>query len=133
MIKSVINRRVPYYEVDRMGYLFYGYYPLLYEAGRTELLREIGMPNSKLEEEGFLLPAISLEVKYKQPIHYDELIRVETIVDEVPLVRLTFNFELFNNRRLVNKGASQFCFVDAQSRQPLKAPKMLIEAFEKRL
>jgi acyl-CoA thioester hydrolase len=133
MISNLIHTRVPYYKVDRMGYLFYGYYPLLYEKGRTELLRKLGIPNSKMEQNGILLPALSINIEYIKPVHYDEYIDIETSIHEIPHTRFTFYHKIYHNDNEVNKGASQFCFVDATTRKPVKAPLELINAVKQGL
>ncbi|HEY0055110.1 MAG TPA: hypothetical protein VGB63_07130 [Pedobacter sp.] len=43
--------RVRYGETDQMGYMYYGNYAELYEVGRVEMLRSLGMTYKSMEEE----------------------------------------------------------------------------------
>lgn len=45
------TKRVRYAETDKMGYLYYGNYAALYEIGRVEMLRELGIPYKMFEDE----------------------------------------------------------------------------------
>jgi acyl-CoA thioester hydrolase len=51
MLKFDYKKRVRYGETDMMGYLYYGNYAQLYEIGRVETMRSIGLSYKKLEED----------------------------------------------------------------------------------
>ena len=72
MYTSETKVRVRYGETDKMGYVYYGVYPLYYEVGRTELMRKFDYPYKKIEEMGIMLPVKSLDVKYYQAAKYDD-------------------------------------------------------------
>lgn len=130
MDREVIKRRVHYYEVDQMNYLFYGYYPLLYEEGRTALLRKANIPVRYLEEQGILLPAISLSIDYKKPAYYDDLLSIETLVEKLANVRVYFIHHIRNQSGdLINIGRTGFCFVEATSRKPIKPPEEVLKVW----
>lgn len=120
--------RVRYGETDKMGYVYYGNYPLYYEVGRTELMRHFGFPYKKIEDLGIILPVKSLDVKYYKPAVYDDLLTIKTIIKELPKARITFYYEIFNeNNDLLNHGTTTLVFVDEKSRKPRRAPEELIE------
>jgi acyl-CoA thioester hydrolase len=48
--------RVRYSETDQMGQAYYANYLVWFEAARGHLMRELGLPYGRLEEEGVLLP-----------------------------------------------------------------------------
>ena len=77
MYSSTTKIRVRYGETDAMGYVYYGNYPLYYEVGRTEMIRDLGLTYKKIEEDGILLPVTSLNIKYYKPALYDELLTVK--------------------------------------------------------
>ncbi|HKK61861.1 MAG TPA: thioesterase family protein, partial [Bacteroidales bacterium] len=64
MIEYSTEIRVRYGETDTMGFVYYGNYPLYYEVGRTELMRSIGIPYSRLENKGIILPVVKMEASY---------------------------------------------------------------------
>ena len=73
--------RVRYAETDRMGLLHHANYLVYFEQSRTELLRTMGFSYKDLEDQGYLLVLTKVEVRYKKPAFYDELLTVRTIVE----------------------------------------------------
>ena len=88
---------VRYAETDRMGIVHHSNYPIWFEAGRTEFIRKLGMPYSKIEEEGYLLPLIELKCCYKGAAGYEDEITVKTCIKEMTAVRVTFYYEVYKN------------------------------------
>ena len=52
-VKNVTSYRVIYGDTDQMGVVYYANYLRWFESGRSELLRQIGLPYVKIEEQGF--------------------------------------------------------------------------------
>jgi acyl-CoA thioester hydrolase len=128
MITFENKLRVRYGETDKMGYVYYGNYPLYYEVGRTELMRHFGFPYYKIEEMGFMLPVKNLNVKYYKPAVYDDLLTIKTIIKELPKAKITFYYEIYNeNKELLNQGETTLVFIDENSRKPRRAPDELIK------
>jgi len=128
MYTSETKIRVRYGETDKMGYVYYGIYPLYYEVGRTELMREFDFPYSKIEEMGIMLPVISLDIKYTKAAIYDDLLTIKTIIKELPSARITFNYEVYNQQNeLLNNGSTTLVFIDEKTRKPRRAPDELIK------
>ena len=124
--------RVRYGETDQMGYVYYGNYPLYYEVARTEMLRSVGLSYRRMEDEGILLPVQSLNIKYIEPAHYDDLLTLRITLKEMPTARIHFFYELFNEQKtLLNTGETVLVFVDAQTRRPRRAPQALTAELQK--
>ncbi len=131
MIEDTTEIRIRYGETDRMGYVYYGNYPLFYEVGRTELMRKLGFPYKKLEDMGVMLPVKSLEVDYISPSFYDDLIQIKTTLHLLKGVKVEFQYELFDQKgRLLNKGKTTLVFVDSKTRKPIRIPEDLKEAVQ---
>ena len=129
MYSSETKIRVRYGETDKMGYVYYGVYPLYYEVGRTELMREFEFPYSKIEEMGIMLPVISLDIKYLKAARYDDLLTIKTIIKELPVARITFNYEVYNQQNeLLNEASATLVFIDEKSRKPRRAPDELLKS-----
>ena len=128
MYTSEAKIRVRYGETDKMGYVYYGVYPLYYEVGRTELMRTFDYPYKKIEDMGIMLPVISLDVKYYQAAKYDDLLTIKTTLKELPYARITFYYEVLNEEGvLLNEGSTSLVFVDEETRKPKRAPKELLD------
>ena len=63
-----------------MGVAHHAAYAPWLEMGRTELLRESGVTYAQLEKAGVFLVVTSLEVKYRRPILYDDVVEIRTTV-----------------------------------------------------
>lgn len=121
--------RSRYGETDQMGYVYYGRYLEYFEEARTEMIRSLGFPYAKLEESGVMLPVIHTEVDYKAPIYYDELMRVEVMLFEVPTVRLETFYKVYTDRQSQPhiKGNVSLCFMKENTRKPCRAPSNFID------
>lgn len=124
--------RVRYAETDQMGYVYYGNYAQYFEVARVEFLRSIGLSYKKLEASGVMMPVLSLESRYFHPAKYDDLLRIETEIPEIPQgVRILFKYKVFNeNGLLLHEGKTELVFVNMEKNRPCKAPEILIKALE---
>ena len=61
------DRVVKYYETDRMGVVHHSNYIRWFEEARVEFMRDIGLPYSHMEDEGIMVPVVTVECKYKNP------------------------------------------------------------------
>ncbi|HEY0176609.1 MAG TPA: thioesterase family protein [Pedobacter sp.] len=115
--------RVRYSETDKMGYVYNGNYASYYEIGRTEMMRGLGMNYAKMEESGIMLPLLDLNCKFIKPAFYDQELTIKTIVKELPGIRITFNYELYNEEDvLINIGSTTLVFFDMVKKKPCPPP-----------
>lgn len=107
---------VRYAETDQMGIVHHSNYPVWYEAGRTDFIRKLGMPYSKIEEEGVLLPLIELHCRYRGAARYEDNIIIRTKVKEVTNTRVTFHYEVHCNGgdEPINTGETVHAFTTRQ-------------------
>ncbi|HZZ20360.1 MAG TPA: thioesterase family protein [Opitutaceae bacterium] len=132
MIRSRAEVTVRYAETDMMGIVYHANYLPWFEVGRTTLLKEIGVPYRKLEEEGFRLPVLEISAKYLRPAIYDDTIEVITTLAEKPLLRIRLEYEVRRGSELLATGSSTHAFVDRQGkpvRPPTWASDMIAKAF----
>jgi acyl-CoA thioester hydrolase len=116
MTSGEITIRVRYAETDRMGLLHHANYLIYFEQGRTELLRSLGLSYKELEDRGFLLVLTKIEVRYRWPARYDDLLTLKTTVIRTTTVRIDHRYELFCEDRLLAEGASTLACVDRDGR-----------------
>lgn len=116
MTSGEITIRVRYAETDRMGLLHHANYLIYFEQGRTELLRTCGLSYKDLEDQGFLLVLTKIEVKYRRPAHYDDLLTLKTMVTRTTSVRIDHRYELSCEKHLLAEGASTLACVDREGR-----------------
>ena len=115
--------RVRYAETDQMGYVYYGNYATYYEVTRVEALRSLGISYKILEENGVLMPVLENWSKYIRPAKYDDLLTIKLILKEMPAMRITFEYEVFNeDKKLINLGSTTLVFLDKSSGKPITVP-----------
>ena len=116
MTAGEITIRVRYAETDRMGLLHHANYLVYFEQARTELLRDIGATYKSLEDGGHLLVLTKIEVRYRRPAHYDDLLTVRTRVERITSVRIDHAYEVLRGSELVAEGSSTLACVDREGR-----------------
>lgn len=111
-----IQIRVRYAETDRMGLLHHANYLVYFEQARTELLRDRGMTYRAMEDEGFFLVLSKIELKYKRPAHYDDLLTIKTTVARTTPVRIEHVYQVLRGTELLAEGSSTLACVDRQGK-----------------
>ena len=123
--------RVRYADTDRMDMVYHGTYAAYLEAARVEMLRDAGFVYAKMEREGTLLPVVQLDLTYKQPARYDELLEVHTHIIQPPTSKLELHCEVRRGRDLLVVGRVVLVFVDGESGRPRRAPEDLARTMSK--
>jgi acyl-CoA thioester hydrolase len=112
MLSGEISIRVRYAETDRMGLLHHANYLVYFEQGRTELLRSQGLAYRDLEDQGFLLVLTRVQVRYRSPARYDEVLTLRTTVVRTTLVKIEHRYELLRDGMLLAEGETTLGCVD---------------------
>src|SRR5437764_5716723 len=75
--------RIAYADTDRMGVIYYANYLVLFERGRTEFLRSLGLRYRDMEDQmGIYMPVMEAHCDYFFPGRLDDLIQVRTFLNE---------------------------------------------------
>ena len=128
MISFETKIRVEYHHTDQMGIVHHSNYVKFFEVARTEWLRASGLTYAEMERRGVMMPIVDVAVKYRNPALYDELISVTAYVDEAPMARMTFRYEVRGeDGRDIASGSTTLGFIDKETRRPIRAPKWLLE------
>lgn len=77
-----------------MGLAYHANYLVWCEMGRTDFMRELGVPYGELEKGGHFLAVAEANVRYGAAARYDDVIRVDTWVDAVKSRTITFAYEV---------------------------------------
>ena len=126
--------RVRYGETDQMSFVYYGVYAQYYEVGRVELLRSLGVTYKELEESGYALPVVNLQIKYNKPAYYDDELIIRTTIKEMPSARITFYYETINSKgELLNTGEVVLVFMDKKTGKPCLSPTIVLDKLKNKL
>jgi acyl-CoA thioester hydrolase len=112
MVHGEIQIRVRYAETDRMGLLHHANYLVYFEQGRTELLRQQGFSYRDIEDQGFYLVLTKVQVRYKSPAYYDDLLTLRTFVQRITLVKIEHRYELVRDGVILAEGETTLGCVD---------------------
>ena len=120
--------RVRYADVDQMGFMYYGNYAKLFEIGRVEALRNLGVRYKDLEDDGIWMPVYENNSKYLEPAKYDELLTIKCILNDLPKVRIIFNTEIINeSQKIIHNGITTLVFIKANTQKITTCPDVIIE------
>jgi acyl-CoA thioester hydrolase len=113
-----------------MGVAWHGEYLAWFEVGRTELLRGLGLTYRELEEQGLRLPVIEVQVRYRLPAVYDDLLEIRTTLSHLSGARVAFGYEVVREgtQGPLATGTTAHAAVDRQGR-----PRRLPEELRRRL
>ena len=114
--------RVSYGDTDQMGVVYYANYLELFERGRTDMLREAGLPYRKMEEMGLILPVREAHCDYLASAEYDDLLTLRSYVAEVKGATLKIATEIYREDKLLVKGYVVLVCVDKTSRRVIRIP-----------
>lgn len=77
-----------------MGFVHHSRYLVYMESARTELLRATGQSYLEWEESGVLLPVVGVQIDFRKPAYYDDMVHVETEITDVTRLRLAFRYRI---------------------------------------
>ena len=129
-----IQIRVRYGETDQMGVVYHGNYALYLEMGRIEWLRKLGISYKNMEENGIMLPVVSLNINYKKSAGYDDIINVKTQLKNKPTAKIEFDYEITDESgEILTTASTVLVFVDMKTNRPTRAPNYILELFDANL
>jgi acyl-CoA thioester hydrolase len=120
--------RVVYSDCDPFNVVYYANYFTLFERGRTELFRAMGIPYSAIEKQGIYVPVSDSRCRYKRSARYDDLLYIESAVQELKRASITISYRILRNvhRELLAEGYTVHAFVNTDGK-PRRIPKEIID------
>ncbi len=126
------ERKINYYETDRMGVVHHSNYIRFLEEARCQMLASCDMPYSDFEEQGVMIPVLGVNCNYKQHVTFNDVIEIKPFVKEFNGVRLTMGYCVTNKKtgNLVLTGETKHCFTD-KNLKPIRLQKQIPNFYEK--
>lgn len=126
-----IEIRIRYGETDQMGVVYHGNYAQYLEMGRIEWLRKLGVSYKKMEDDGIMLPVISLSLDYKKSASFDEVIKVKTQLVKQPSVKIEFDYEITNKKgEILTLAKTVLAFMGKKTWKPIKCPDYILDKLQ---
>ncbi|MGC7873091.1 acyl-CoA thioesterase [Desulfosporosinus sp. SYSU MS00001] len=108
--------RVRYAETDQMGIVYHANYLIWFEVGRSEFFRDLNLPYTKFEEQGFSLAVIEANCRYRKPAHYDDELEIITTIEKITSRSVTFLYEIYRDNTLLAQGKTAHLFINKEGR-----------------
>jgi acyl-CoA thioester hydrolase len=117
-MKIVTSHRVIYGDTDQMGVVYYANYLRWFEKGRSEFLRQIGLPYKTIEEQGLHFPVTDVSCRYFRSARYDDVITIATQLTSVGRATLNFDYTISRegDSSSLASGSTRHACVDARGR-----------------
>ncbi len=130
MLDNTTQVRVRYAETDQMGVVYHANYVVWMEVGRVEAMRAAGLNYAAMEEEGVRVAVVGVEVEYRAPARYDDVVNVRARVVEVLSRKMRIEYEMTraSDGTLLATGATRHLFVNAEMR-PVRCPDKYFQLF----
>lgn len=114
MEEIFMERKVAYYETDRMGIVHHSNYIRYMEEARLSWLEQHGLAYDNLESIGIMLPVISVNAEYIKPLKFGDTFNITTKLIELSNVKIKLSYEVRNSGtgELCATGESVHCFVN---------------------
>lgn len=132
MKEYIFERKINYYETDRMRVVHHSNYIRFLEEGRCEWMESLGIPFNVLEENGITIPVLGVNLEYKYHVTFNDIIEVHIFMKEYNGVRMTIGYKVLNkeNGNIVLIGETKHCFTNKDLR-PINLKKVNPEFYEK--
>ncbi|MEW9669902.1 acyl-CoA thioesterase [Ammoniphilus sp. 3BR4] len=83
-------------DTDKAGIVFYPNYFKWFDIASHQLFRRIGLPMSELEsKQNIILPILDVRGSFENPLYYDDIITIKTMVAEIHRKTIRFEHEVF--------------------------------------
>lgn len=128
----IFERKINYYETDRMGVVHHSNYIRYLEEARCEWLKKSGMPFSVLEENNITIPVLGVSCTYKYHVTFEDTILVHARITEYTSVRMKVEYELTDKKtgKLLMTAETKHGFTD-KNLKPISLKKYAPEFHEK--
>jgi len=119
--------RVYYEDTDFSGLVYHSAYLHYFERARTEFLRSIGVHHSELIREGIAFAVRSMQIEFEAAAHIDDLLEVETRVEEVTPARLRLDQRILRDGNAITRAGVLVVAIKASGR-PARMPNAVLGA-----
>ena len=129
----IIRKEVMPQHTDHAGVLWHGYYLNWLEEARIDALFKVGIKYIDLIKDGYEMPVVSIEIKYKSPILHGEeiLIESEFVINESPRIKINSNF-IGRNNIIKTSSSIDLVLINKENFSIVrKKPKFFLEALNK--
>lgn len=127
---------VRYAETDQMGIAHHANYPIWYEAGRTDFIKQFGVSYTEMEQSGIMTPLLNLHCHYGLPAFYEDELVIRTKLIRLTPARIVFAYTVCRLERdgtetHLGTGETEHAIIDKQTFRPCNFKKRMPQLYEK--
>ena len=130
-MNHLMDVKIYYEDTDCGGVVYYANYLRYMERARTEYLDSRGFAVKKLMDEGTIFMVLRVEIDYKSPARYGDVIEIETCVRDVTRATMVFEHVMRDksSRRVFVECRAKVVYVDANAK-PKRLPSEYVERMQ---
>ena len=121
MADHFIEKKIYYHDTDAGGVVYYANYLKHLEEGRSEFCLSKGISMVESAKEGVIFPVVHLEIDYKSPARYGDIVRVYTRIEKLGFSSIHFFQEIKNKDILLVKAKTVWACVN-EALKPIAIP-----------
>lgn len=107
--------RVRYAETDAQGIVHHAVYPVWFEEGRSDFLRQIGVSYSQWEQQGYFVVVVDLTSRYHKPAFYEDQLTVITRLKRFKKRLMEFSYQVLDvNGTVLTHGTTRHLIMDKE-------------------
>jgi len=127
-MEIIFERKINYYETDRMGVVHHSNYIRFLEEARCFWLEKVGMPFEALEEKGITIPVLGVKCEYKYHVTFSDVLQIKVFIKEYTGVRMTVGYDVKDKKtgKTVIIAETKHCFTNKNLR-PINLKKYVPE------
>lgn len=131
-MEFIFERKINYYETDKMGVVHHSNYIRYMEEARCAWLESIEMPFTLLEENNITIPVLGVNCEYKYHVTFGDIIIIKPYVKEYTGVRMKVGYDIKDKKtgKTVLVGETKHCFTNENLR-PVNLKKVSKEFSDK--
>lgn len=123
-----VTLRPGYADTDQMGVVHHSNYARFYETARWEVFRQLGMPYSTIEDQGYQLPVIAMNFQFHKPAFYDDELTIAVHIKNVHGVKLSFSYQITNTLgERINTAHVELACVHQKNKKACRIPEWILK------
>ena len=118
-------------DTDAGGVVYHSQYLNFMERARTEWLRHLGFVQTEMREKlGVLFVVRHIDMHYKKPAKFDDMLIVRTCLINQGRSFITFEQSILRDEEMLTSSMVKVVCIDAEKFKPVSIPKLMLERFE---
>ncbi len=132
-MKAIVSEqtflKIPFFDCDPMAICWHGHYVKYFELARCDLFDKINYGYRTMRDSGYSWPIIDLQIRYIQPMRYEQNIIIEAgIVEYENYLKIKYEIrDQETNKRLTKGTSKQVAITISDSVMQIVSPAILRE------